>query len=168
MNVPVKKLTTDARMPTYGSEDAAGFDLYAAEEVTIEPGEAIIVKLGLAFAIPKGYEIQIRPRSGISRKSKLRIPNAPGTIDADYRGEVGIPLDNISHLSEDKVNTVLTIQGEKENCVTFHPEGTYIIHKHDRIAQGILKEVPRAVFSEVESLEETRRGLGGFGSTGIR
>lgn len=168
VHVPVKKVNPDAKLPTYGSDQAAGFDLYAAEEVILAPGETKSVKLGLAFAIPKGYEIQIRPRSGNSKKTKLRISNAPGTIDADYRGEVAVLLDNTFVLSEETEKAFCTIQGEKKDSNVTYTEGTYIIHKHDRIAQGVLTEVPRAIFSEVDVLEETVRGTAGFGSTGIK
>ncbi|AXF58056.1 dUTP diphosphatase [Salicibibacter kimchii] len=168
MNVQVKKLTADAKLPSYGSDSASGFDLYADEEVIIAPGESKKVKIGLAFAIPNGYEMQIRPRSGMSKKTKLRLSNAPGTIDADYRGEVAVLLDNTSETSTDEENIILSIQGEKEEREATYLKGTYIIQKHDRIAQGVLQEVPRAVFSEVDVLDETVRGTGGFGSTGVK
>lgn len=168
VHVPVKKINPNAKLPTYGSDQAAGFDLYAAEEVILAPGETKSVNLGLAFAIPKGFEIQIRPRSGNSKKTKLRISNAPGTIDADYRGEVAVLLDNTSNLSDGTEKALFSIKGEKEESNIVYSEGTYIIYKHDRIAQGVLTEVPRAIFSETDVLEETVRGTAGFGSTGIK
>ncbi|QQK75583.1 deoxyuridine 5'-triphosphate nucleotidohydrolase [Salicibibacter cibarius] len=165
ISVEVKKLHKDAVIPTYGSLFAAGFDLYATEDMVIAPGETKMVQLGLAFAIPVGFEIQIRPRSGVSIKTKLRIPNSPGTIDADYRGEVAIPLEN--HNSGASEEGIYFIDGSIGDLAGV-PDGSYFIRKHDRIAQGVLKEVPQALFAEVDELDNTERGSGGFGSTGTR
>lgn len=167
IDVKVKKLNEDAVIPTYGSADAAGFDLYAAEDTVILPGETEKVKLGFALAIPSGYEMQVRPRSGTSVKTKLRLPNSPGTIDADYRGEVAIILTN-DHAAGPKKREILLIDGNRITCNEEFPEGTYVIRKHDRLAQGVLQEVPFANFAEVEELEATERGKRGFGSTGSR
>ncbi|GAK06301.1 deoxyuridine 5'-triphosphate nucleotidohydrolase [Geomicrobium sp. JCM 19037] len=161
-DVRVKKLHEDAVIPTYGSNAAAGFDLYALEEVVIQPGETKLIKTGLAFEIPNGFEMQVRPRSGLSKKTKLRISNSPGTIDADYRGEVGILVDHIGASNEEM--GVLSTKGEAIDSKA--DQGSYVIAKHDRIAQGVLQQVPQAIFLEVESLNDTSRGSGGFGSTG--
>ena len=165
ISVQVKKLHKDAVIPTYGSSFAAGFDLYATEDMIIAPAETKMVRLGLAFAIPVGFEIQIRPRSGVSTKTKLRIPNAPGTIDADYRGEIAVPLENQNTCTSEECSYF--IDGSKGDW-TGVPNGSYFIRKHDRIAQGILKEVPQALFTEVYELDSTERGSNGFGSTGTR
>lgn len=142
--IPVrfKKLVDEAQIPAYQTEGAAGFDLAAAEEKYVPPGQTVVVKTGLACAIPPGYEMQIRPRSGVSLKTGLIIKNSPGTIDSDYRGDIGIIVFNT---------------GEKFG---------HCIKVGDRIAQGVLAPVTKALIEEVEELDETVRGIGGFGSTG--
>jgi dUTP pyrophosphatase len=170
VQIKVKRLHDDAVFPKYAHEFDSGFDLVAVEDVIIEPGQTEKVPTGLTFAIPAGYELQIRPRSGISSKTKLRISNSPGTVDAGYRGEVCVLIDNISIEPDPEIvepsKYVLTVDGTfiygdgKER-----PVGSYLIRKGDRIAQGVLAEVPHAVFEEVEELDETERGTGGFGST---
>lgn len=94
INVKVRKLTPDAVIPRYMTEGSAGFDLTATEDVIIRPHQTVLIPTGLAFEVPPGYELQIRPRSGLSRKTGLRIPNAPGTVDSDYRGEVMVIAHN--------------------------------------------------------------------------
>lgn len=154
MKVKVKKLHPDAIIPTYSTEGAAGFDFYALENVTLKPGETKLIKTGLAMSIPQGYEIQVRPRSGMSLKTKLRVANAPGTIDSDYRGECCIIIEN----TNDQLTSTF-IDPIKQNP-------SIRITKGDRIAQGVLNKVPQAVFEVVEDLDETDREQGGFGSTG--
>jgi len=143
-----KRLNPAAQIPAYQTEGAAGFDLAAAEEVLVFPGQTVVVKTGLACAIPPGYEMQIRPRSGVSLKTPLLIKNSPGTIDCDYRGDIGV----IVH-----------------NCTDPQQYGhvPYVIKVGARIAQGVIKPVIQASIEEVEELDETVRGIGGFGSTGI-
>ncbi|MDQ2086350.1 dUTP diphosphatase [Herbivorax sp. ANBcel31] len=149
----------DAIVPTYANEGDSGMDVYAAEDVLIEPGQTAIVPTGIKMAIPKGYEIQVRPRSGISYKTPLRISNSPGTIDSGYRDELGIIMSNTSEKTE---HSVIEIDS-KEN-----KKGIYKIKKGDRIAQIVLQVVPRIKFTRVNSVKEigTNRG-GGFGSTGV-
>ncbi|GAA4708582.1 dUTP diphosphatase [Brevibacillus fulvus] len=165
--VKVKTLHPDAAIPRYAKALDAGFDLVAVEDVIIAPGETAKIKTGLAFAIPDGYELQVRPRSGISAKTKLRISNSPGTIDAGYRGEVAILMDNIripsgaiSHECFDLSEQPIQV----EQPVDRH---AYLIRKGERIAQGVLCEVPLAMFEQVAELDETERGAGGFGSSGV-
>lgn len=143
VRVKVKKIHPNAVIPQYKTSGSAGFDLYAIEDVEIQPGETKQIRTGLIFEIPEGYEIQIRPRSGMSLKTPLRISNAPGTIDSDYRGEVMIIAENTSIVP-------------------------FSVEKGTRIAQGVLQKVPQAEFIEVEKVSETERGEGGFGSTGIK
>ncbi|MEI2280720.1 dUTP diphosphatase [Paenibacillus polysaccharolyticus] len=183
MNVKFKRLHPDAKIPQYATEMAAGFDLVAVDDVIIAPGETAKVPLGFAVQIPPGYEIQIRPRSGVSAKTKLRVANSPGTVDADYRGEVAVLIDNISQKSyeiiDDEVYAEATfclslVDGKSTLIV---PEGydtsnailkdTYWIRKGDRIAQGVLAAVSRASFEDVAELDDTGRGDGGFGHTGV-
>jgi dUTP pyrophosphatase len=135
----------DVALPAYQSEHAAGMDLHAAvdaaEPVTIEPGQIQLIPCGFAMAIPLGYEAQIRPRSGLAVKHGISVPNAPGTIDADYRGEVRVALIN-------------------------HGAEPFEITRHMRVAQMVVQAVPHAVWREVDELPSTERGEGGFGHTG--
>ncbi len=136
--------TSDLHLPRYESAGAAGMDVEAAvqEDLTIEPGETVLVPTGFGVALPIGYELQVRPRSGLAVKYGLTIINSPGTIDSDYRGEVKVALINL---------------GRKP----------FIVHRGDRIAQLVLAPVTRARFVLVEALEQTSRAAGGFGHTGI-
>ena len=140
VEVEVQKISEDAILPTYAHDSDAGADIYSIEDVTIPPHKIVIVKTGLKVAIPLGYEIQIRPRSGLSYKTPLRIANTPGTIDTSYRGEIGVIMENTGNLTQK-------------------------ISKGDRIAQMIISPVPMIVWKEVSTLDETERGEGGFGST---
>ncbi len=129
-------------LPAYASDGAAGMDVVAAETLTLRPGARHAVATGFAMAIPPGYEVQVRPRSGLALKHGITCLNTPGTIDSDYRGEVKVILANLS-------------------------EDNFEIARGDRIAQIVPAPVQRATFAEVETLNETARGAGGFGSTGI-
>jgi dUTP pyrophosphatase len=130
-------------MPAYQSEHAAGADVHAAVEspVTLQPGRRELVPTGFAYEIPPGHEMQVRPRSGLALKHGVTVLNTPGTIDADYRGELKILLIN-------------------------HGDEPFEIHRGERIAQIIIAPVSTAQFTEAEELGETSRGTGGFGSTG--
>ncbi len=128
-------------LPEYTTTGAAGMDVVSAEDIVIAPGARHAVATGIAMAIPPGYEIQVRPRSGLALKHGVTVPNTPGTIDSDYRGELKAIL--INHGSE-----------------------PFAIHRGDRVAQLVLAPVTRAAWHEVEELDETARGSGGFGSTG--
>ena len=142
MNIQLKRLRKEAKMPEYGSEGAACFDFYAAAETTIKPGETKVVPLGYAVSIRDGWEMNIRPRSGMCLKTDLRIANSPGTIDSDYRGEVGVIMTNIG--KSDKL----------------------VVMVGDRIAQGTVQRVEKTNVTFVEQLSPSKRGEGGFGSTG--
>ena len=132
-------------LPFYATKGSAGMDVYSNEEIVLSSLSTTIVKTGLFVKIPEGYEIQVRPRSGLSAKSSLRIANSPGTIDSDYLGEIGIIVDNTSQ--------------------TF----SYTVKKGERIAQLVLKKVEQIEWEEVEEFSETtERNTGGFGSTGKR
>ncbi|CAG37336.1 dUTP diphosphatase [Desulfotalea psychrophila] len=136
--------TETLSLPAYETEGAAGMDVAACldADCTIEPGDIVLIPTGFALAIPTGYEIQVRPRSGLAIKHGLTVVNAPGTIDADYRGEVGVGLINLGR-----------------QAVT--------IHHGDRIAQLVLAPVLQARWTVVTELEATERGAGGFGHTGV-
>lgn len=142
MNLRVKiKRLKDVELPKYAKPGDAGFDLVAAEDVIIYPGETKVVPTGLSFEIPPGYELQVRPRSGISRNTKLRV--ILGTVDSGYRSGVGIIAENTG-------------------------EEAYEVKCGDRIAQGVIAPVMTACFVETDKLSDTERGGNGFGSTGIR
>ncbi|MCV0384214.1 MAG: dUTP diphosphatase [Erythrobacter sp.] len=128
-------------LPAYATAGAAGMDVVAAEDVSIAPGDRHAVATGFALAIPAGFEIQVRPRSGLALKHGVTVPNTPGTIDSDYRGELKVIL--INHGSE-----------------------SFAVRRGDRIAQLVLAPVVQARWNEVDELDETARGAGGFGSTG--
>ena len=143
IKVEVKRLAhgEGLALPAYATSDSAGMDVVSAEDVTIAPGARHAVATGLSVAIPQGFEIQVRPRSGLAFKHGITVPNTPGTIDSDYRGELKVLL--INHGSED-----------------------FAIARGDRVAQLVLAPVVQAAWSEVDELDATQRGAGGFGSTG--
>ena len=143
VRVAVKRLPHGAGLPlpAYATAGAAGMDVVSAEDVTIAPGARHPVATGLSMAIPQGYEVQVRPRSGLALKHGITVPNTPGTIDSDYRGELKVLL--INHGSE-----------------------PFPIARGDRVAQLVLAPVVQAAWEEVDELDATTRGAGGFGSTG--
>ena len=141
--VKVRLVRADARLPAYMTDEAAGMDLYAcvAEELALPPGARQLVPTGIAIELPPGYEAQVRPRSGLALKHGVTVLNAPGTIDADYRGEVMVLLVN-------------------------HGDATFVVRAGDRVAQLIVAPVVRARLVVVETLGESARGDGGYGHTG--
>lgn len=155
LRVKIKRLK-DVELPRYAKPGDSGFDLVAAEDTVIWPGETKVVPTGLAFEIPPGYELQVRPRSGMTRNTKLRV--ALGTVDSGYRGEVGVIVDHI--MSKD-----LGVRFDKEKQEFISAS---VIEKGTRIAQGVIAPVVTAHFVEVDELSESDRGTGGFGSTGVK
>lgn len=143
VGVQVKRLPhgEGLALPHYATQGAAGMDVLSAEDVTLDPGARHAVATGLALAIPTGYEIQVRPRSGLALKHGISVPNTPGTIDSDYRGELRIILIN-------------------------HGAEPFAIARGDRVAQLVLAPVVQAAWEVVAELDDTERGAGGFGSTG--
>ena len=141
--VQVKRLPhgEGLELPGYATDGAAGMDVLSAEALTLAPGARHAVATGLALAIPVGFEVQVRPRSGLALKHGITVPNTPGTIDSDYRGELKVILIN-------------------------HGNEPFEVRRGDRIAQLVLAPVTRAAWQVVEELDETARGEGGFGSTG--
>ena len=146
ITVKIRRLSgaTDLPLPRFATEHAAGADLHAAVAATevIGPGEIRLVPCGFAMAIPAGYEAQVRPRSGLSSRHGVTLVNSPGTIDADYRGEVRVPLINLGREA-------------------------FAVERGMRIAQMVIAAVPKVRFAEVEELDQTGRGAGGFGHTGL-
>lgn len=163
--IPIEYCREDAKMPTYAHLTDAGMDIYALEDITIYPGETKLVPTGIKVALPLGYALLIHPRSGTSLKSKLRICNSIGLVDAGYRGEIGVIVENI----EPEIKNVgyhFTEDGKTEIDSILHGSPIYIA-KGERFAQMRLVEVPKAIFYEVnnvESIGEDRKS--GFGGTG--
>ena len=141
----IKRLSKEISLPKYETNGSSGMDLAAniVDDINIDPGKTAIIPTGLALSIPKGFEVQIRPRSGLAAKKKISVLNTPGTIDADYRGEIKVILIN-------------------------HGNESFKIEKGFRIAQMVVCPVVQAKLQEVEDLNETERGKGGFGSTGTK
>lgn len=164
IDVFVEIIREGINIPAYANPYDAGMDVCAAEDTVIRPGETVIIPTGLKFAIPEDYEIQVRPRSGISLKTPLRIPNSPGTIDAGYRNELGIIMTNTSPVNNGHEEGIEYLTLDSKGNKT----GTYSIKKGERIAQLVLAHVPRMNLKIMSSVSEigTDRG-GGFGSTGI-
>jgi dUTP pyrophosphatase len=145
-NIQLKiKRLSDIPMPKYQSEHAAGMDLHAAvkETVVLQPGQSGLIPTGISISLPIGFEAQIRPRSGLALKNQISIVNTPGTVDADYRGEIGVILIN-------------------------HGKNSFTVNHGDRIAQMIINKIEKPEIVEVTELDETDRGAGGFGSTGVK
>ncbi|PAF51885.1 deoxyuridine 5'-triphosphate nucleotidohydrolase [Helicobacter sp. 13S00401-1] len=142
MNVKIKLVQPDAKVPLYASSGASGFDLYACEDAYIESKGMALINTGIAIELTEGYEVQVRPRSGLALKHGIFVLNTPGTVDSDYRGEIKVLLAN------------------------FGSEG-FKVTKGDRIAQGILAPILKANFIEVKVLQDSTRGAKGFGSSGV-
>lgn len=143
MKIKLKRLHKDAKVPTYATKNSACLDMYAVEDVIFRSGDTLRIRSGWAFEIPEGYYVEIMPRSGLSIKNSLIMPNSPGIVDSDYRGEVFVYMKFL-----------------REN-------GLFNIQKGDRFAQMMIKKTILVDFEEVEKLDETGRGSGGFGSTGV-
>ncbi len=143
MEIQIKKVQKDAIIPKYARKGDAGFDLHSVTRGVVLPGESELIKTGIAVEIPQGYEVQIRPRSGLALKHGITVLNSPGTIDSGYRGEIGVILIN-------------------------HGSKVFVYDKGDRIAQGVINKVEQASFIKAEELADSERGKGGFGSSGIK
>lgn len=141
LRIKINKIKENAILPHYAHEGDAGVDLYSAEDYVLKPGQRILVSTGIKIAIPKGYEGQLRPKSGLALNYGISICNSPGTIDSGYRGEIGVIA--INHSNEE-----------------------FKIEKRTKIAQLVFNKIEKAEFEEVKDLDTTKRGQGGFGSTG--
>ena len=141
----IKRLSKQVSLPKYETSGSSGMDLAANIDtnINIDPGKSAIIPTGLALSIPKGFEVQIRPRSGLAAKQKISVLNTPGTIDADYRGEIKVILINLG-------------------------QETFTVEKGLRVAQMVVCPIVQAQLKEVDDLSETERGKGGFGSTGTK
>lgn len=166
IHIAYEKCHEDAKEPAYAHVSDSGMDVYALEDITLAPGEQKIIPIGIKVALPAGYELQVRPKSGISAKTKLRVANAPGTIDAGYRDEIGVIVENV----EPPIKSIAVDFAQSPN--DYIPIGaiefgkSYTIGKGQKFAQLVLSEVPKAVLYEVESVGEIGEDRGGgFGST---
>ena len=177
IQIPIELCHPDAKIPQYANIDDSGLDIYALDDYTIAPGETKLIPTGFKVALPPGYELQVRPKSGRALKTKLRIANTPGTIDAGYRDEVGIIVENVDppiraihfrhgYLKDIHGNEISVTEPINEGDIEYGQ--SYTIGKGEKFAQLVLSEVPKAAFFRVDSVEEIgdNRG-GGFGSTGI-
>lgn len=142
ISVKIKMLDPDLPVPSYAHPSDAGADLHASEAAVLQPGERALIRTGLSIALPHGYVGLVHPRSGLAAKYGITVVNAPGTVDAGYRGEIMVTL-----LNTDRTNV-------------------FEVNRGDRIAQLVIQKVELARFEQVESLDDTARGTGGFGSTG--
>ncbi|MGT0096829.1 dUTP diphosphatase [Helicobacter pylori] len=142
MKIKIQKIHPNALIPKYQTEGSSGFDLHAVEEVTIKPHSVGLVKIGICLSLEAGYELQVRTRSGLALNHQVVVLNSPGTVDNDYRGEIKVILANLS-------------------------DKDFKVQVGDRIAQGVVQKTYKAEFIECERLDETSRGSGGFGSTGV-
>ena len=164
IQIPIQKLNPDIKLPTYATDGSAAMDIYSPEEYTIAPGETVKIPVGFKVDIPFGYALLIQPRSGLSFKSKLRIPNAPGLIDSDYHEEICVLVENI----DDPIKDVSIYNDEEIELDLAKLYGSlYTIGKGERFAQMRLIEVPLVNWLEVSSIGEFQSDHGeGFGSTG--
>lgn len=165
IQIPIELCHPNAKIPTYAKPGDAGMDIYALEDFEVAPGERKIIKTGLKVAIPRGYELQVRPRSGTSIKTALRVANTPGTIDSGYRDEIGVIIENI----EPKIKDIGYDFDNNGNIIikSIIHGSVFNVGKGERFAQLVLNEVPSAAFYPVDSVGQIgeNRG-GGFGSTG--
>lgn len=165
IQIPIELCHPNAKIPAYAKPGDAGMDIYALEDFEVAPGERKIIKTGLKVAIPRGYELQVRPRSGTSVKTALRVANTPGTIDSGYRDEIGVIIENI----EPKIKDIGYDFDDNGNIIikSILRGSVFNVGKGERFAQLVLNEVPSAAFYPVDSVAQIgeNRG-GGFGSTG--
>lgn len=166
IQIPFVKCHPDAKMPEYAHPDDSGMDVYAVDDYVIHPGETKLIPTGIKVAVPNGYEIQIRPKSGRALKTKMRIANSIGTVDAGFRGELQVIIENIEPSIKD---ITYDFDDNGRPIITSILRGSDMtIGKGEKFAQLVLMEVPKAVLFQVENLDDTERGNGGFGSTNLK
>lgn len=164
ISVPIELCHENAKIPQYAHVTDSGVDVYALEDVTIHPGETILVPTGIKAALPPGYELQVRPKSGRALKTKLRVANTPGTIDSGYRDEIKVIIENV----EPPIRDITIDEDGKVTSILYGSD--YFIGKGEKFCQLVLSEVPKIAFYRVESIKDVDdidRG-GGFGSSGIK
>ena len=167
VSIPIELCHPDAKIPTYANIGDAGMDIYALDDYVIAPGETKLIPTGIKVAIPLGYELQVRPKSGRALKTKLRVANTPGTIDSGYRSEVGVIIENV----EPPIKNIDCESDSKGNITISSIEfgSNFYITKGEKFAQLVLNKIPTARFYQVNNIQEYEgdRG-GGFGSTGLK
>lgn len=170
VNVPIELCHEDAKIPQYAHISDSGMDVYAIEDITIHPGETKLVPTGIKVALPVGYELQVRPKSGRALKTKFRVANTPGTIDQGYRDEIKVIIDNIEPPIKD-INYEYHVDGDNTYCIIKSIEhgSDFHIAKGEKFCQLVLSEVPKAAFYRVDSVKDIGEDRGGgFGSTGLK
>lgn len=166
IQIPFVKCHPNAKMPEYAHSDDSGMDVYAVDDYVIHPGETKLIPTGIKVAVPNGYEIQIRPKSGRALKTKMRIANSIGTVDAGFRGELQVIIENIEPPIKD---ITYDFDDNGRPIITSILRGSDMtIGKGEKFAQLVLMEVPKAVLFQVENLDDTERADGGFGSSGLK
>lgn len=166
IQIPFVKCHPNAKMPEYAHPDDSGMDVYAVDDYVIHPGETKLIPTGIKLAVPNGYEIQIRPKSGRALKTKMRIANSIGTVDAGFRGELQVIIENIEPPIKD---ITYDFDDNGRPIITSILRGSDMtIGKGEKFAQLVLMEVPKAVLFQVENLDDTERADGGFGSSGLK
>lgn len=166
IQIPFVKCHPNAKMPEYAHPDDSGMDVYAVDDYVIRPGETKLIPTGIKVAVPNGYEIQIRSKSGRALKTKMRIANSIGTVDAGFRGELQVIIENIEPPIKD---ITYDFDDNGRPIITSILRGSDMtIGKGEKFAQLVLMEVPKAVLFQVENLDDTERGNGGFGSTNLK
>ena len=167
VKIPIQLCHPEAKIPTYANIGDAGLDLYALDDYTINPGETKLIPTGIKVAIPRGYELQVRPKSGRALKTKLRVANTPGTIDCGYRDEVGVIIENVEAPIKD-----ITYDFDDNGTIIIKSilhGSPFYIEKGTKFAQLVLNEVPTASFVEVTDIHEIEGDRnGGFGSSGLK
>lgn len=177
IEIPIELCHPDAKIPQYAHIDDSGLDIYALDDYTIAPGETKLIPTGIKVALPPGYELQVRPKSGRALKTKLRIANTPGTIDAGYRDEIGVIVENVDppiraiHPKERILNYTEKVQSIEQLPITagdIEFGQSYTIGKGEKFAQLVLSEVPKVAFYRVDAVNKIGENRnGGFGSTGL-
>lgn len=167
VRIPFEFCKDEVRVPEYAHVTDSGMDLYALDDYTIHPGETVLIPTGIKVALPPGYELQVRPKSGRALKTKLRIANTPGTIDAGYRDEIGVIIENIEAPIKD---ITYNFDSKGYPVITSIEHGSdMFIGKGEKFAQLVLMEVPKAALFEVSSVQDYGEDReGGFGSTGLK
>ena len=168
VNIPIEVLSDTATLPAYAHPSDAGMDVYAQEDITIAPGETKLIPLGIKVAIPLGYELQVRPKSGRCLKTKLRVANTPGTIDAGYRDEVGVIIENIDPPIR-AIHTTGLLPTDSVHVGDIEFGSSYTIGAGEKFAQLVLSEVTKVAWIQVDSVSPLGEDRGGgFGSTGLK
>jgi len=173
LTIKFKHTIGGLKAPSYGTEKASCFDIYAAEDAVIKPSQMVAVRTGLILEPPEGYGVMLYPRSGISSKTLLRFANSVGVIDNDYRGEIKVLLENAMPLPmrQNLVPAYQLVDGtmvDGDYSYGYLPEGTIVVKRGDRIAQAMPIKVEQATLVRTKEVSETKRGKGGFGSTGVK